>query len=134
MLVGLAPGRLPPTLALLTLAFVGLLLENQLLHEAADAREDAEAGVRTTFLAFGPRVSAALAALAGVMPVAALALAWPTRVGVLLAAAIGVVFVLIVPRSLALQGADALSMARARLLHRGAGFVLGAVLFVVVNR
>ncbi len=124
---------LPPATALLTLAFTGLLLENQLLHEAADARDDAAAQVRTTFLALGARGAAALAAFAGTLPAAAIGLAWPGAIGACVAGATALVFVVVVPRALARHGADPRRMARARLLHRAAGVALGALLFAVAG-
>lgn len=134
LLVGVVGGQLPTALPLLLCAFVGLLLENQLLHEAADATEDAAGRVNTTFLALGARGAALLAALVGALPAVALALALPTPFGVILAATMAVVFVVVVPRALARHGKDARRMSRIRLVHRGAGLALGALLFFVANR
>jgi 4-hydroxybenzoate polyprenyltransferase len=125
---------LPPATPLLTLAFTGLLLGNQLLHEAADAHDDAAGRVRTTFLALGPRGAAAFAAVAGALPALALALALPGTIRITLTAAAILVFVVVVPGALALRGADAHHMARARLLHRVTSVVVGALLFALANR
>jgi 4-hydroxybenzoate polyprenyltransferase len=124
-----ARDALPPTTPVFTLAFTGLLLGNQLLHEAADAHDDAAGRVRTTFLALGPRGAAAFAALAGLLPALAIALALPGAFRVALTAAAVLVFVVVVPGALALRGADARRMARARLLHRATSVAVGALLF-----
>lgn len=128
-----ARGALPPATPLVTLAFTGLLLGNQLLHEAADAHDDAAGRVRTTFLALGPRGAAAFAAVAGALPALALALALPGAIRSALTAAAILVFVVVVPAALALRGADAHHMARARLLHRVASVAVGALLFALTN-
>lgn len=123
----------PPVASLLALAFTGLLLENQLLHEAADGRDDAAGAVRTTFLAIGPRAAAAFAALAGLLPVTAIASASPDEFGALVAGATALVVVVFVPRTLLRFGVDPRRMARARLLHRLASVVVGALLFALAN-
>lgn len=50
----------------LALAFAALLLQNQLLHEAADAEEDRRGGLRTTFVALGAAGAAVSALLCAV--------------------------------------------------------------------
>jgi 4-hydroxybenzoate polyprenyltransferase len=124
---------LPAATPLLALAFTGLLLGNQLLHEAADAHDDAAGSVRTTFLALGARGTAALAALAGMLPALAIALALPGAIRDELTATALLVFVVVVPGALALHGADARRMAITRRLHRVASVVLGALLFALSN-
>jgi 4-hydroxybenzoate polyprenyltransferase len=128
-----AAHALPPAVPLFTLAFTGLLLGNQLLHEAADAHDDAAGRVRTTFLALGPRGAAAFAAVAGALPVIALALALPGLLRIALSAAALFVFVVVVPGALALRGAESRRMARARLLHRVASVAVGALLFALAH-
>jgi len=105
-------------------AFAGILLQSQLVHEAADAAGDARAGVHTTFLALGRGASVALAALFGAWPLTATGLPDWARVALLVA--YGVAF----PVALA-RCADV--PARATLLrrwHRLAGVAVGAALFV----
>jgi 4-hydroxybenzoate polyprenyltransferase len=114
----------PPLARQLAPAFAGVLLQSQIVHEAADAAGDARAGVRTTFLALGRAASVALAALFGAWPVTETALPGWTR-GALL-----VVFAVAFPVALA-RCADPPSRAAAlRRWHRLAGVAVGAALFV----
>jgi 4-hydroxybenzoate polyprenyltransferase len=124
---------LPPATPLLTLAFTGLLLGNQLLHEAADAHDDDAGSVRTTFLTLGPRGTAAFAAFAGALPALAIALALPGTIRDVLTAMVILIFVVVVPGALAFRGADARRMAITRRLHRVASVVVGALLFALSN-
>jgi 4-hydroxybenzoate polyprenyltransferase len=117
-----ASGGDPALARLLCPAFVGLLLQSQILHEAADAAGDARASVRTTFLALGRPASAVIAALFG----AVLALsALPG--GIVSRAAIGAVYVVVFPLALALA-ADPARAARLRAWHRWSGLAVGAAL------
>jgi 4-hydroxybenzoate polyprenyltransferase len=111
----------------LAVAFSALLVENQLLHEAADREEDERGRVATTFRVFGRKGAAVFATLFG-----ALASFVPSASGGLsfLAVPFALVFAIAFPLALFLRGADAPLMARARLAHRYAAFVAGAVLFV----
>jgi 4-hydroxybenzoate polyprenyltransferase len=59
-------GRLPDQFFLLGIAFVTLLLQNQLLHERADAAEDAGASLRTTGLLLADRGVAVVITVLGV--------------------------------------------------------------------
>src|SRR5262249_15532082 len=57
-LLGLAApdgASLPPGASVLSTTFVGLILQSQILHEAADAGEDARGRVLTTARLLGPR-------------------------------------------------------------------------------
>ncbi|MEZ4411134.1 MAG: UbiA family prenyltransferase [Polyangiales bacterium] len=121
LFVGAASARDLARLAPLALGFSALLVQNQLLHEAADADEDARGAVTTTFRAYGAWVSALLAALcAGALVSAAVLSAaspWP-------AAVVGAV----APLTLALEPSAAVAH-RARRAHRALSVVAGAALF-----
>lgn len=115
---------------LLTLAFSALLLQNQLLHEAADRSEDRRGALRTTLLVLGSRGSAVLAALLGF----ALALtAAQTDALAWLFAPLLLVHGLLVPAGLALRGDDPDAMARARVGHRFLSIATGALVFASVR-
>lgn len=73
-LLALVGGPRPPGFAGMSAVFVALLLQNQLLHERADADEDRRAGARTTAMLLGP--AGLRRALGGLGLVGALA-AWP---------------------------------------------------------
>jgi 4-hydroxybenzoate polyprenyltransferase len=122
--VGSVGDQILPWMPAVTLAFVCLLLQNQLLHEAADQTEDCAARVQTTVLWLGKGRAALLAGLFGAGLIAvALRAAGPAG-AVLLA----VVFVASFPLLLALHGRDASKMAWARRVHRVCALVTGAVL------
>jgi 4-hydroxybenzoate polyprenyltransferase len=126
--VGLASAEIPVGLTSLTAAFVGLLLQNQLIHEAADREEDARGRVVTTVRAFGERTAAALSALLG------LAVTFAAADALLAVAfAFACVFVLGFPFVLAAKGADPLAMGRARHAHRLASLVAGGALFLAMQ-
>jgi 4-hydroxybenzoate polyprenyltransferase len=114
----------PPLARLLWPAFAGILLQSQLLHEAADAEGDARAGVRTTFLALGRRWSAMLAALFGAVPAMC-----GVPGGVVTRAAIVAAYVVGFPAALAFA-ADPARAARLRAWHRWSGLAVGAALLV----
>lgn len=123
---GIAAGMLP-----LTAAFSCLLLQNQLLHEAADRHEDLRGRVRTSVLALGPR-GAALAAAAFGVGIAATAAAARTPLA-LAAAPLALVYVLAFPLLLARAGADPRAMSRARLAHRFFAMATGALFFAALR-
>jgi len=115
----------PPIARHLAPAFAGLLLQSQLLHEATDAREDARAGVRTTFSLLGRPWSAALAALFGAVPaLSGDGMGAAARVSIL------AVYVVVFPLALAAYATDPRRAAKLRLWHRWSGIALGAALFV----
>ncbi|HZS36854.1 MAG TPA: UbiA family prenyltransferase [Polyangia bacterium] len=64
-------GGSPPAFALLVVTFALLLLQNQLLHERADAVEDSASGARTTATLLGDRATRALALVLGLAGIAA---------------------------------------------------------------
>src|SRR6202041_854684 len=63
--VGAASDHLVAWMPTVTFAFVCLLLQNQLLHEAADRTEDCAATVRTTVIWLGDERAGLLASLSG---------------------------------------------------------------------
>jgi len=135
LVVGAAPGRPMPLLAPLLALFAPLLLQNQLVHEAADAPDDRAAGISTTFVRYGVAKTALLAGLCGLLAAAVLAgvlrdpLRWP------LAAVWLALFGLWIPLQLWRHGAQPAQMARLRLQQRwlalaaGGGACLAVVVF-----
>lgn len=117
---------------LLGAAFAGLLLQNQLLHEAADAADDRRGGVTTTVLAIGPRPSAAL--LVGLGAVVATCFLLACRgFGVLAALVAGLLYVVLFPALLWAAGDRRRAMHWLRLAHRWCSVIAGAILFLVVR-
>lgn len=115
----------PPAFAALGATFVGLILQSQLLHEAADADEDAAGGALTTARLLGPRGTRALA-VGLAAPFAALALALAPRPAPALAWT----------AAAALAGGAAAALlerdfAAARRLHRRIAAAGGGLLFAV---
>jgi 4-hydroxybenzoate polyprenyltransferase len=125
LFVGLARDALPPALPVLAAAFVLLLGQNQLLHEAADAEEDVRGGVRTTFRRLGSRGAALLALIAGGLLVPLLhRTPLPAIVG-------GAAFGLGFPAAFLRLGERPADMARLRLLHRVLALAFGAGLYAL---
>ncbi|MCX4243657.1 UbiA family prenyltransferase [Paraliomyxa miuraensis] len=132
MLMGLAGEAVSPAQWALVATFSALLLQNQLLHEAADAKEDRDGGLQTTFGLLGPRGVVLATAVAGA---GVLAASWflAQRAAVptwLVAHAIP--YVVVVPWLLWRCRADDARVAELRAYHRLASAVSGALLFVAV--
>jgi 4-hydroxybenzoate polyprenyltransferase len=122
--------EMPARLEWLVPAFAALLVQNQLLHEAADAPEDRAGRLRTTFLWAGPRVAALLAGLSGVvlLVVAVRVLlhgGWPLAL-----AALALPFVLAFPALLWWRGDSPSHMARVRVAQRWCAAACGALLLL----
>jgi len=113
-----------PWLPLELTTFCALLLQNQLLHERADAAEDSAAGVRSTALRVGPRAASAVALMLGAAGAALACLLAPVAGG---AAAAGAA--LLAGSLVATRGPGPLPARRAT--HRWVAFAGGALLFVV---
>lgn len=125
-LLFVAIGEHPPaSLTSLAIAFVALLLQNQLLHERADATEDEAARALTTARALGPTATTAIVFALGVGGVVACAVSSPSA-------------------SLGWTAAGTFALAttctfargpwtRRRAIHRWVSFVAGAALFVVAS-
>jgi 4-hydroxybenzoate polyprenyltransferase len=130
LLVGMSGPSLPRDLAALTVVFSALLLQNQMLHEAADAEYDRRGELRTTFLYFGRRPAAALAFVLGLA--AWLGSVWMgSSVGVAAAAGAALLAfpsLAFYPIWLDRRGEDPVAMSRARGAHRKTSLVLGAML------
>jgi 4-hydroxybenzoate polyprenyltransferase len=111
-------------LAALVAVFVALLCHNQLLHELADAAEDAPAGVHTT----GARLGVGATAWLGVVLAAlALALALPGQ-GPGLAVSAAVALLVSCLWLIRARGGDAATLRRShRLLAVGCGALLMVV-------
>lgn len=122
LLVAPAGLPLPAALPCWMAAFVALLLQNQLLHERADAAEDAHAGTLTTGRWLGESGTRRLAAVVGLVG-SAVATALAPDVGLAMAttAALGTAAVL----CLAAPGPAAVR----RVLHRRFAIVAGAILY-----
>jgi 4-hydroxybenzoate polyprenyltransferase len=125
--------EVPPATWALAFAFAAMLIQNQLLHEAADAREDADGSVQTTFLFLGPVAAAVMAAVVGSgVPLAG---RWiEDGAGRHLFLAISVpMFSLAFPAAIAVWGRNPSRMAAVRGAQRWFGFIVGAVLFVLLR-
>lgn len=126
--LGASGGSLDREAWLMVWGFVGVLLQNQIVHEAAHAADDRIEGVRTTWLQFGPRVSALGILGFGVLAVTALSLAAPSvLVGVAAAPFVGVTLLASNPRNLT-------APARASALRRWqrmTGLLIGAAAWLV---
>jgi 4-hydroxybenzoate polyprenyltransferase len=119
-----ASGPVPAPFALYAIVFVALLLQNQLLHEQADASEDAAAVVLTTARWAGPtmtRVLVAAIGLAGVALAAAIASSRAQAAAAIVALAAGTIA----------GTRPRLEWRRARLAHRVVAIAGGAALYVV---
>lgn len=123
--LGMADVALPAGFSVVATAFTALLLQNQLIHESGDRIEDEASGIRTTWLAFGPRWTALLAACAG--GVATLMTA--ASLGAF-RYAIGTIFIVAFPLLLGWDGLDAERAARLRVVHRWCAVLFGAALYV----
>jgi 4-hydroxybenzoate polyprenyltransferase len=127
LLVGTHDGVVPPRMGWLLIAFVGLLLQNQLLHEAADSLEDARGQLATTARTLGPIKTGYAAALLGATVPAVLLRGGYGALGSMSA----LVFVVLFPATVARYGLDANRMGWARRAHRWASLATGAVVFAV---
>lgn len=132
MLMGLSGELVSPAQWALVATFSALLLQNQLLHEAADAQEDRDGGLQTTFGLLGPRgvVLATAVTGAGVL-VASWLLAQQAAVPTWLAAH-AIPYVLVFPLLLWRCRSDDARVAKLRSRHRLASAMSGALLFVAV--
>jgi len=128
--VGVAAGAQPPGLRAVAAGFVCLLLQNQLLHEAADRQEDRAGHVRTTVLLLGEGRSALVASLLGAALLAAVRTA---RAFGAVAGPLALAYVVAFPLALALRGADAAAMNRARAAHRACSVLTGGLLFALLR-
>jgi 4-hydroxybenzoate polyprenyltransferase len=130
LFVGMRTAALPWGFGYVVLAFAALLLQNQLIHEAADQIEDAGAGIRTSWMVLGPAGTALVMACAGGgIALAAIAVAPSARAVV--AGAAGLAFALIFPLLLAARGNEPRRAARLRLAHRWCAVVFGAGFFAL---
>jgi 4-hydroxybenzoate polyprenyltransferase len=122
--VGEAESVAPRAVTWFAVAFACLLLQNQLIHEAADREEDVAGGVHSTLVALGPTLAAWVAAGLGLLLVvdarACAAPVWP----------LALVFAVMFPIALARGGSDVSRMARLRLVHRAASFAAGVTLYL----
>jgi len=127
LFVGMSDATLPPHFGYVALIFGTLLLQNQLIHEAADALEDHSGGLRTTWLALGQRWTAVLASFLGLGATAAATRLGPSAEST---AFMGVtVFGAGFPVLLAWRGAHASDAARLRVTHRWCALAFGIAIF-----
>lgn len=129
LFLGMRDSTLPSGFEHMVLAFAALLLQNQLIHEAADRIEDLAARVRTTWLTLGPRWTALIAMLSGLGAVAA-AMCIPAvaHVRIFVGAAV-IVFGIMFPLLLFWRGNESRYAASLRVAHRWSCVVFGAGLF-----
>jgi 4-hydroxybenzoate polyprenyltransferase len=124
LLVASGGAGLPRAFGLELGTFCALLLQNQLLHEQADAAEDTSAGALTTARAIGPRWTATLAIG---LALACVAIDW--RLAPTVACAIAAVVALGAGTLVSLAGPR--EPGARRFAHRAVAFAGGAILFVV---
>ena len=132
LFLGMAGPSLPPGFSAVAVAFAALLLQNQLIHEAADRIEDEASGIRTTWLTLGPRWTALVAACAG--GVATLATASVAGFRYASVPAVGTTFVVAFPFLLARDALTARRAATLRVVHRWCAVLVGAALYVAWRR
>lgn len=125
LFLGMAGASLPPGFGVVATAFTALLLQNQLIHESGDRLEDEASGIRTTWVAFGPRWTALFAAGAGTLAIFVTAPALGAFRWI-----VGSAFVAAFPLLLAWDGLTAERAARLRVVHRWCAVLFGAALYV----
>jgi 4-hydroxybenzoate polyprenyltransferase len=125
LFLGMAVPSLPPGFGTIAIAFTALLLQNQLIHESGDRIEDEASGIRTTWLAFGPRWTALFAACAG-----SVAVVTTESTPGAFRYAVGIVFIVAFPLLLAWDGLTADRAARLRVVHRWCAVLFGAGLYL----
>jgi 4-hydroxybenzoate polyprenyltransferase len=127
-LVAASTNHLPPERWALVLAFAGLLLQNQLIHEETHRAEDRRDHIETTALRYGSRVTKHLAVILGVLSAAPLIISCTASVHPLLGVATGLP-TLIFTVALARAGSDSFSSNAEswRRAQRWTGLMTGAV-------
>ena len=123
--LALPPDGAPRGFALMVASFVTLLVQNQLLHECADATEDARAGVLTTARLLGERTTRRVVIALGAVGALLLAPLSPSTIGVAIAA-LG----LLAATAVALPAG--LAASRRRVLHRQLAMLAGAALYAAL--
>ena len=132
MILGLVGESMSPAQWALVGTFSALLLQNQLLHEAADAKEDRDGGLQTTYGLLGHRGVVLATAVMGVgVVVASLFLAERAGVSTWLAVH-AIPYVLVFPVLLWRSRSNDAKIATLRSQHRLASAVSGALLFITV--
>jgi 4-hydroxybenzoate polyprenyltransferase len=131
LFIGMRDASLPTGFVAVMVVCSALVLETQLIHEAADQADDRAGGVRTTWLILGPRWTALIAALAGLTIAVASAGMVSAARSTAVAAIVTLIFAVTFPLLLAWHGGDPNRAARLRLAHRWCGVLLGAGLFAV---
>lgn len=130
LFLGMAGSALPVGFVTIAVIFAALLLQNQLIHESGDRDDDEASGLRTTWLTFGPRWTALLAASAGIVATVATA---STDAGLrsgAVPATVGAAFILVFPLLLAWNGLTPGRARRLRVVHRWCALLVGATLYV----
>jgi 4-hydroxybenzoate polyprenyltransferase len=131
LFVGIGSTGAEPRHVALAMLFVGLLLQNQLLHEAADEGEDREAGVRTTWIALGRATTAWLAAAIGVVILLLSLHLVALRGAPWILVAHALPYCWIFPRVLARSRLTPVAAGRWRRRHRVAAGASGALLYAI---
>lgn len=132
MLMGHTGNDVSPAQWALVATFSALLLQNQLLHEAADAKEDRDGGLLTTYALLGPwGVTLATAAMGAGAMAASWSLAQHAAASTWLVAH-AIPYVVVFPWLLWRYRSEDVRVAELRSRHRLVSAVSGALLFVVV--
>lgn len=131
LFLGAATEDIAPWTLALGVAFTLLILQNQLLHEAADRLDDERGGVHTSAFCLGPVGTSAVVAALGVALTAFLhrSAAVPPMFAILCALVFGLAFPIVVFRA----GLSPSAMANARIIHRYASAVAGATFFAWIR-
>lgn len=121
---------LPTYVIALVIAFACLLLQNQLIHEAAHAEEDRRENIRTTYLCFGPAFVRIAITVLGLLAV--IVLIWGSSSSApwsgLTAAAVVALMTIATIAGSALER----SPSRLRKLQRWASFISGGLVWIAV--
>lgn len=131
LFLGMRDAALPPRFEYVALAFGALLLQNQLIHESADAVEDRAGHVRTTWLTLGPFWTAFIAAVSGFGAATAAMYLVPSELSAVAIVTVGAVFGAAFPSLLARGGGKPSQTARLRVAHRCCALLVGAGLFTL---
>jgi len=131
LFLGMRDTTLPPRFGYVVLVFASLLLQNQLIHEAADQLEDRAGGVETTWLTLGSRWTGVIAAFSGLAATFATTCLVPAIPLAAVVVLVGTAFAVAFPLLLAWRGQESNQAALLRVTHRWCAVLLGAGLFTV---
>jgi len=130
LFVGMRNDSWPPRFGYVVCVFAALLLQNQLIHEAAHRIEDSAGGVHTSWLTLGPRWTIPTFALAGLGASVAAACGVAPAGSTTLAVVGGATFAVVFPLLLAWRAVEPSRAARLRVTHRWCAAIFGAAFFI----